>query len=114
MKILEHGTYTKKEDSTEKFTCPECECVFKAKQSEYYVDHGTYGTTYNSVSLTYPVTFTDTYACSCPECHKMVTKTKKRESSVYTTLTSTNVLDTSLNSVTLNGTEITASEKKEG
>ena len=87
MKILEHGTHVEKEDGVEKFACSECGCIFKAEQGEYYVDYGTNGYHFSSVtvsSCTIPMTVTDTYACSCPECHKIVTKEKKRETNTYT------------------------------
>lgn len=117
MKILEHGNTAKSETRGEKFVCDECGCIFKAKDGEYYVDHGTWGYT-DTITLNYSVTYsayvTDTYACNCPECHKMVTKTKKEKRNIYSTYTTTdsNVLDINSSAVTLNNVSAENAQEK--
>jgi protein-arginine kinase activator protein McsA len=90
MKIKKHGkTYEKEpKDKTEKFTCENCECEFVAKEDEYYVDLG--GADQSSITTDTVISTTWTYSymtndylvCSCPECHKIVKKIRKREQKV--------------------------------
>ena len=78
MNITKHGNNTKEELNTEQFKCEQCGCEFTADYDEYYVEKGSCFTTSSSLVYTYYTNVTDTYACSCPECHKIVTKTKTR------------------------------------
>lgn len=78
MNITKHGAESKKELMTEEFECKRCGCKFTADDDEYYVEKGTCFTTSASLTYTYSAKVTDIYVCSCPECHKIVTKTKER------------------------------------
>lgn len=78
MNITKHGVLSRDELNTETFKCKECGCEFTADYDEYYVEKGSCFTTSSSLVYTYTATATDTYVCSCPECHKIVTKTKQR------------------------------------
>ena len=87
MKITKHGDIVaEKELGKESFTCANCGCEFTADYDEYYIEKGTCITTSSSLSYTYSTNVTDKYICSCPECHKIVTKSKSRiaESPVIT------------------------------
>jgi hypothetical protein len=92
MKVLNHGS-TYKEDKDppkyEKFKCEKCGCRFSCEEDEYYTDYGTCWPTWTCGSETittsativnsgYSSTATDILVCSCPECHKIVKKTKTR------------------------------------
>ena len=92
MKIKKHGSYYQKEEviKAERFECKKCGCVFTAKDDEYYTDWGTSSTSYTgSLTYTWTSTITDWLVCSCPECHKIVKKSRKREltTTPYTTTT---------------------------
>ena len=90
MKIKKHGkTYEKEpKDKTEEFTCENCGCEFTAKEDEYYVDLGGADqpsiTCTNTVSTSWMLNYmvNDYLVCSCPECHKIVKKKRKREQKV--------------------------------
>ena len=73
MKIKKHGKkYDKITVKTEDFTCSSCGCEFSAKEDEYYTVTGL-----SAISVSaYTYTCNGTLVCSCPECHKIVTKTK--------------------------------------
>ena len=96
MKIKKHGNTYEKEpkDKTEKFTCENCGCEFTAKEDEYYVDLGGADqpsiTCTNTISTAWMFAYSvnDYLVCSCPECHKIVKKKRKREQApVYSTST---------------------------
>ena len=78
MNITKHGEDSKEKLMTEEFECERCGCKFTADYDEYYVEKGTCFTTSASLTYTYSAKVTDIYVCSCPECHKIVTKTKER------------------------------------
>lgn len=82
MKITKHGKqYKEASSATEEFKCSKCGCEFKAKDDEYYTDEeiSSFSTSTSCViSSTYTSTVTDRLVCSCPECHKIVTKNKDR------------------------------------
>jgi hypothetical protein len=78
MNIIKHGEQAQAELMTENFKCDQCGCEFSADNDEYYVEKGSCFTTTSSLVYMYTATVTDTYVCSCPECHKIVTKTKER------------------------------------
>ena len=80
MNIFKHGENTPLELKTEEFKCAQCGCQFTADYDEYYISKGSFITGLGSSSTyyTYTTNVTDTYICSCPECHKIVTKTKQR------------------------------------
>ena len=92
MKITKHGKkYNGKTETVEKFECKNCNCEFEVKDGEYYVDKEVESFSCASTNvITCSTTVTDRLACSCPECHKIVTKDRKREKSYP--------------SITLNGT----------
>ena len=90
MNITKHGSCTEVELKKEEFRCEQCGCEFTADYDEYYVEKGSCFTTSSSLTYTYLTTVTDTYVCSCPECNKIVVKTKQRTVENPTiTLTST-------------------------
>ena len=80
MKILKHGDASLNEVklNTEDFECSLCGCNFTADFDEYYVEKGSSFEPNQTLIYHYSVTVTDIYACSCPECHKMVIKEKTR------------------------------------
>ena len=78
MNIIKHGEQASDNLMTEEFECGQCGCKFTADYDEYYVEKGTSFTTSSSLNYVYFHTVTDKYACSCPECHKIVLKTKQR------------------------------------
>ena len=78
MNISKHGNSTKEELNTENFKCEQCGCEFSANYDEYYVEKGSSIKCPSSLTYVYTVQVTDTYVCSCPECHKIVTKGKQR------------------------------------
>lgn len=84
MKITKHGKiYSKKEDKKEQFVCGNCGCEFDAKEDEYYVDlgGGDYSSSVTNITLTantFHTVIKDYLVCSCPECHKIVKKTRER------------------------------------
>lgn len=82
MNIIKHGENTPLESKTEEFKCEQCGCQFTADYDEYYVSKTDEslltGLGISSTYYTYATSATDVYICSCPECHKIVTKTKQR------------------------------------
>ena len=78
MNVIKHGEQAPAELMTENFKCDQCGCEFSSDYDEYYVEKGSCFTTSSSLVYIYTATVTDTYVCSCPECHKIVTKTKQR------------------------------------
>ena len=91
MNITKHGAESKEELMTEEFECKRCGCKFTADDDEFYVEKGTCFTTSVSLTYMYSAKVTDIYVCSCPECHKIVTKTKERiNENPCITLTSNN------------------------
>lgn len=76
MVITKHGENAKENLMTEKFKCEQCGCEFSADYDEYYVSRGSSITSSSSLTYVYTTTVTDTYVCSCPECHKIVIKTE--------------------------------------
>lgn len=78
MNIIKHGEEVKDTMIQEEFECSQCGCKFTADYDEYYVEKGSSFTTSSSLTYVYLATITDTYVCSCPECHKIVVKTKQR------------------------------------
>lgn len=82
MNILKHGENMSLELKTEEFKCKRCGCQFTADYDEYYVSKtdGSFlkGLGISTTYYTYATSVTDVYICSCPECHKIVTKTKQR------------------------------------
>ena len=92
MNVTKHGKIEMKLIDAEDFKCGNCGCEFYADEGEYYVEKGTCFTTSSTLTYTYCTNVTDTYVCSCPECHKIVTKTKQRTISNPTiTLSGTSV-----------------------
>ena len=89
MNISKHGVITKEEAKTEKFKCEQCGCEFDADYDEYYVNKGSQSLFSSVTTYTYSANVTDVYVCSCPECHKIVTKTKTRAIEVPVTITYT-------------------------
>lgn len=90
MNITKHGSNTKVELNTEEFKCEQCGCEFTADYDEYYVEKGSCFTTSASTTYVYTAYVTDKYICSCPQCHKIIIKTKQRlAESPCITLTST-------------------------
>ena len=89
MNINKHGVIKKEDLNTEEFKCEQCGCEFTADYDEYYIEKGTCFTTSSVLTHTYSSTVTDTYICSCPECHKVVAKTKTRIESSQVTLSGT-------------------------
>lgn len=85
MNIKKHGNLSKEEAKTEEFKCEQCGCEFDADYDEYYVEKGSCLTTASSLTYVYNATVSDTYITVCPECHKVVTKTKQRTVSNITT-----------------------------
>lgn len=78
MKITKHGE-SKEKWGLEEFKCGNCGCEFTVDTDEYYVDQGSYGYTHLTSSTYLCQNYlTDTYVCSCPECHKIVTKSKSK------------------------------------
>ena len=99
MNIIKHGEQASDNLMTEEFECGQCGCKFTADYDEYYVENGSSFTTSSSLTYTYLTTIIDKYVCSCPECHKIVVKTKQRLNENPTiTLTKTD-------SITLSGTD---------
>lgn len=98
MKITKHGDKYKKEPNLEEFKCKNCGCEFSAKDDEYYTDTSPFITD-QGISLNYTISCSheDWLVCSCPECHKIVKKSKYRNRS-YTpwtvTCTNTNTTNT--------------------
>ena len=78
MNITKHGSCTEVELNTEEFKCEQCGCEFTADYDEYYVEKGSCFTTSSSLWYVYRTNVVDTYVCSCPECNKIVVKTKQR------------------------------------
>jgi len=78
MNIIKHGEQASDNLMTEEFECGQCGCKFTADYDEYYVEKGSSFTTSSSLTYMYLTTIEDTYVCSCPECHKIVVKTKQR------------------------------------
>lgn len=85
MNVIKHGEKTPLELKTEEFKCEQCGCQFTTDYDEYYISKGSFITSLGSSSTYYTymtlgigINVTDTYICSCPECHKIVTKTKQR------------------------------------
>lgn len=78
MNIIKHGNSAKDVLNTEEFRCEQCGCEFSADYDEYYVEKGSCLTTSSSMSYVYSAVVTDIYICCCPECRKVVTKTKNR------------------------------------
>ena len=89
MKIHKHGDTYNKEDSEpkEKFKCEKCGCEFNCELFEYYADlGGGEPYEYGNINLTISTsksTITDYLVCSCPECHKIVTKPRERKKEYY-------------------------------
>ena len=114
MHIKKHGKkYKESENHKETFKCDKCGCEFTAELDEYYVDSNSgfvcpdnptitlTSNYYDSVTPThtdntkisgtdnsswYKYTWSsqDTYVCSCPECHKIVTKRVLKTNPVIT------------------------------
>ena len=78
MNITKHGVNARDELMIEEFKCKNCGCEFAVDYDEYYVEKGSCFTTSSSLVYHYSTKVTDVYICSCPECHKIVTKTKER------------------------------------
>lgn len=92
MKITKHGK-SKEAWGLEEFKCGNCGCEFAVDTDEYYVDQGSYSDMYSAnMTYIYQYALTDTYVCSCPECHKIVTKSKSRTIEIPT-ITLTNQVD---------------------
>lgn len=77
MKIIKDGVLKKIDLKQEDFKCEQCGCEFTADYDEYYVDKGTCFTT-TSITYAYKASVTDIYVTCCPQCNKIVTKTKDR------------------------------------
>lgn len=77
MNIIKHGAVASMAD-VKTFKCGQCGCEFTADYDEYYLNKGSCFTSSSSLSYTYSTKVTDVYACSCPECHKIVTKEEER------------------------------------
>lgn len=78
MNITKHGIIMQDVQPVENFKCDQCGCEFAADYDEYYVEKGSCITTSASTTYVYSATVADIYVCSCPECHKIVTKHKQR------------------------------------
>ena len=79
MNIKKHGVLGDLESKLEEFKCESCGCEFVVNDEEYYIDKGSQfseGITANSWQ--YSAFVHDCFVCSCPECYKIVTKTKDR------------------------------------
>lgn len=106
MKIQKHGKKYKQESNIETFKCDNCGCEFTVKQDEYYTDKninsGTAGITQTVSYYTISSKITDRLICSCPECHKIVSKITERDNICWSApditlncnTTSANALDT--------------------
>lgn len=108
MKISKHGKKYKTNGS-EEFKCDNCGCEFTAEKDEYYIHAGDWPTVTTSCVIGYSIT--DYLVCSCPECHKIVKKTRTRPNTIYTPLTITSS-GTNLNTKTVfdNTIDITCKE----
>ena len=73
MKIIEPNI----EAGEEEFIC-KCGCKFIAEKDEYYVERES-----EFSGITYKTQVTDVYVCSCPQCHKIVTKEKTRKTNNF-------------------------------
>lgn len=72
MNIAKSGEAVYNKPIAEVFECPHCGCVFYADRDEYYVEFA-----YDALATTTVVPSAGaTYICSCPECHRIVTKQK--------------------------------------
>jgi len=79
MKITKDGVLKKIDLKQEDFKCNECGCEFTADYDEYYVEKGScFTTTSTSTYYVYKASVTDKYVTCCPQCHKIVVKTKER------------------------------------
>lgn len=78
MKITKHGVHAGKGPETEEFECGKCGCRFTADSDEYYVDKDSHVSMPATLTYVFTASVIDTYVCSCPECQKIVVKTKER------------------------------------
>ena len=78
MKINKNGVLAKDELQQEDFKCKQCGCEYTADYDEYYVEKGSCSTMASSLSYVYKTNVTDKYITCCPQCHKIVVKTKER------------------------------------
>ena len=78
MKITKDGVLKKIDLKQEDFKCNECGCEFTADYDEYYVEKGACFTRTSTLSYVYKANVTDKYVTCCPQCHKIVLKTKER------------------------------------
>ena len=78
MNVLKHGVNAETELKKEIFTCEQCGCEFAADYDEYYVNKGSSISGISTTVYTYSSKIIDVYICSCPECHKILTKNKER------------------------------------
>lgn len=78
MNITKHGVNSREELMPETFKCEHCGCEFSANYDEYYVRRGSQITSATSTTYIYRSTVVDVYVCSCPECHKIITKETQR------------------------------------
>ena len=75
MKIKKHGKkFSKQKPTIESFVCGNCKCEFECKEDEFHIDHST--NISQQTSLTFAFSSEETLVCSCPECHKIVKKTR--------------------------------------
>lgn len=94
MNIIKHGEQSSEKMQTEEFKCGQCGCEFTADYDEYYIERGYNYMTSAALTYTYNAIITDSYVCSCPECHKIVVKTKQRTDSITTfTMSGTDTAD---------------------
>ena len=80
MDILKHGESAKENLNQEVFKCEQCGCEFAADYDEYYhyTEKDVACDGVSNLVYTYKTVVNEIYICSCPECRKIVTKTKTR------------------------------------
>ena len=110
MKIVKRGkTNSKPKIEFEQFECDLCGCKFNAEEDEYYVDKAPpYDINTISLSYSWSSIVNDMLVCSCPECHKIVKKTRQRTVSnpvIGTTVCEDYTSRSSTNAVEIGGTE---------
>jgi len=82
MKVNIHGNSFSDETCVEDFVCEKCGCEFSAIEDEYYIDYG--GADVNVSLASIRAFITDYIVCSCPECHKIIKKERKRRNELLT------------------------------
>ena len=77
MNIIDHGHIpdNSSDKDSEKFECDYCGCIFVCEKDEYYRDIAG-AQLGDQIQLTFSLAgiISDLLVCSCPECHKICTK----------------------------------------